>query len=265
MTDTKVDLSKPLPVPNEVPSDVIPLPSRGKVYPAGSPLCNLESLEIRAMTARDEDILTSRALLKQGKAIDALLRSCIVDKTIDVDSMLTGDRNAALVGIRMTGYGAEYKVKTACSKCDAVSPYEFDLSQIPLKMLEADPIEPLSNSFMFKLPMSKKTVVFRLSTGADERRVADDLEMMRKRGGTDSMVTTRLHSQIISIDGETDRTKLMSLVQTMPARDSRDLRKHIDNVSPGITMRQEVTCPECDESSEVDVPMGTEFFWPSGE
>jgi len=271
----KLDLSKlPTPAqqvtdmsaPNSVPTELIPLPSRGKVYPPESPLANLEALEIRAMTAKDEDILTSRALLKQGKAIDALLRNCIVNKALDIDSMLTGDRNAVLVGIRMTGYGPEYKVKTQCPKCEEFAEQEFNLSTIPLKMLDADPLEPNTNRFLFTLPLSKKHVEFRLPTGADDRAISDALDKMRKKSGagSENLVTGRLHHQIVSIDGEDDRNKLLQLVRNMSARDSRDLRKFMDNISPGIEMKQTVTCGECSESCEVDVPMGTEFFWPSG-
>lgn len=271
----KLDLSK-LPTPaqqvvdmssaNSVPTELVPLPSRGKVYPPESPLANLEALEIRAMTAKDEDILTSRALLKQGKAIDALLRNCIVNKALDIDSMLTGDRNAILVGIRMTGYGPEYKVKTQCPKCDEFAEQEFDLSTIPLKMLDAEPLEPNTNRFFFTLPMSKKNVEFRLPTGADDRAIADALDKMRKKSGagSENLVTGRLHHQIVSIDGEDDRNKLLQLVRNMSAKDSRDLRKFMDSISPGIEMKQIITCGECTLSSEVDVPMGTEFFWPSG-
>lgn len=267
----KLDLSK-LPTPQQftsesssVPTELIPLPSQGKVYPAESPLAGLDKIEIRSMTARDEDILTSQALLKQGKAIDALLRNCIVNKSLDTDSMLTGDRNATLIGIRITGYGQEYKVKVNCPKCDALSEHEFDLSLIPLKTLDIDPVQENTNLFSYVLPSSKKTVLFRLMTGNDERVIADLLQKMKKKAGpngAESLVTTRMHNQIVSIDDETDSNKLLGIVRNMSARDSRDLRKYIDNVSPGMDMKQEFTCAECGRSSEVDVPMGTEFFWP---
>ena len=75
---------------DQVPTDRVPLPSNGIVYPPNSSVCNADAVEIRSMTAREEDILTSRALLKSGKAITTLLANCIVDKSIVPGSLLAG-------------------------------------------------------------------------------------------------------------------------------------------------------------------------------
>lgn len=268
MSDEKVNLSQPRVQPGEEgyvpPTAAVPLPSKGKVYPAGSPLAGAEILEVKAMTAKEEDILTSAALLKQGKALDMLLRSCVVDRRVDLDTMLSGDRNAALIAIRITGYGQGYLVqKLECPACGEKSDHEFDLAKLPVKPLGADPVSPNSNVFSFRMPVSGKDVHFRLMTGADERELSTILERQRKiGGGLDQLVTTRLIHQILSIGGEADRLKIARTVETMPARDSRALRSHIDKIVPGVDMKQEFECPRCGESQEVDVPMGTEFFWP---
>lgn len=264
----KVSLSVAAPGPGEVgyvpPTDVVPLPSRGLVYEPGSPLALAEVVEIRSMTARDEDILTSRALLKQGKAISALIRSCLVDKRIDPELMLAGDRNAVLIAIRITGYGPEYRVEVECPRCEERSTRDFDLSKLEVKFLGAEPLERGKNEFSFVLPASRKTVVFKLFTGADERAIADLLEQTRKKAGPEAEgpITTRLLRQIVSIGGETEPARLSQIVRNLPARDSRALRTRIDEISPDVSMKQEVACPACGESSEVDVPLGTEFFWP---
>src|SRR5258708_5267862 len=156
----KVSLSTPSAVPQPgtpdyvPPTEVVPLPSKGRVYPPDFPLAGADRVEIRSMTARDEDILTSRALLKQGKAISTLLRSCLVNKQVDVDQMLIGDRNAIMVAIRITGYGAEYEVKVACPKCEVQSKHQFDLSRLAIKPLGKDPISSGKNEFEFDLPIS---------------------------------------------------------------------------------------------------------------
>ena len=265
MSEEKVNLSRAQPgdegyVP---PAAAVPLPSKGKVYPPDSPLAGAELLEVKAMTAREEDILTSAALLKQGKALDMLLRSCILDRRIDVDQMLSGDRNAALIAIRITGYGQGYTVKVECPACNEKSDHEFDLAKLPVKPLGAEPLEPNTNLFSFPLPISQKVVQFRLMTGADERELSTTLERQRKLGsGLDQLVTTRLAHQIVSIGAEKDRTKISRIVQTMPARDSRELRRYMDQIVSGVDMKQEFACLRCGETAEVDVPMGTEFFWP---
>ena len=245
------------------PAAIVPLPSLGKVYPAGSPLAGAETFLVRAMTARDEDILTSRSLLKAGKAIPALLRSCIVDRSVNVDEMLAGDRNAALIAIRVTGYGQQYKVSVDCPKCDAKVDHEFDLATLPIKRLGAEPLQPGVNEFSFRLSICQKDAVFKLLTGNDERELTTSIERAAKMNtGGDGAITTRLLQHLVSIGGEKDRNKLAAIVRNMPARDSRALRTHIENISPGVEMRQTFSCTACGEESEVEVPMGIEFFWP---
>ena len=249
----------------DVPAELVPLPSEGKVYPQGSALHNKTSVSIRAMTAKDEDILTSRALLKTGKAIPTLLQGCIIDKTVNVGEMLAGDRNAVLIGIRITGYGAEYKVVMTCPSCGGKASKEIDLSQVPIKRIPEDavPSAPGTNQFSFKLPMSGKIVIFKLLTGNDEAELLATFERTRKAGLADEIVTTRLRSQVISIDGEEDKGKLANVIRNLPARDSISLRQYIDRVTPGVDLTTTFECPSCgDIDEEVEVPLGTEFFWP---
>lgn len=274
MSDTKVSLTNPQPSathqPGELgytpPSETVPLPSRGLVYPPGTPLHMAQLVEIRSMTARDEDILTSRALLKQGKAVGALLRSCLIDRDIDPEQMLVGDRNAVLIAIRITGYGPDYEVTVDCPVCEEKSKYRFDLAKLPIKHLDVQPADPGQNVFGFMLPVSRKLVQFRLLTGADQRELTTNLERSRKAAGAgaqENTVTLSLLHSIISLGGETDRAKLAQIVRNLPALDSRKLRAYIEEISPGVEMLQQFTCAACGAEAEVDVPLGTEFFWPS--
>lgn len=251
-----------------IPAATVPLPSRGKLYPPGSPLHGKTTVDIKAMSAVEEDILTSKNLIKSGKVLDALMSSCILDKKIKVDELLVGDRNAILTSIRITGFGTEYTLKVKCPSCDRMDEFSFDLSQLPLRMLDVDPVVPGTNGFEFELPFSKRKVVFKLPTGNDEKEFSQLLENMEKAKKTtgssiDQLVTTRLKMQVISIGGETDKAKLTKLIQEMPTRDTRALRKAIEETAPDVVMKQEFECSHCDEKAEVDVPMGTEFFWPS--
>lgn len=265
MSEEKVNLrSQPGDDGYVPPAAAVPLPSQGKVYPAGSPLAGAERVEVKAMTTVEEDILTSQGLLRQGKAIDALLKSCLLDRRVDVDQMLVGDRNAALIAIRITGYGQQYTQKIECPGCGEKVEHEFDLARLPVKPLGADPVSPNTNLFSFDLPVSRKEVRFKLLTGADERELSTTMERQRKLGGlNDQLITTRLIHQIVSIGGETAGDKLARIVRTMPARDSRELRKYMEQITSGVSMKQEFDCPQCGAHEEVDVPMGTEFFWPA--
>ena len=249
----------------EVPVEAVPLPSEGKIYPADSSSHNRETIEIKAMTAKEEDILTSRALIKKGTVISALLRSCIVDKTIDVDSLISGDRNALMTAIRITGYGSDYEVEVNCPECDAKNKPTFDLSQLPINRLEIAPLAHGENLFEYTLPVSKKVVHFKFLTGKDELNMSIESDRRKKKklsGDVDNMVTARLKNSIVSIDGIDDKNKIATFIKHMPARDSRSLRKYMDDNEPGIEMKSWLTCESCYEQSEVSLPIGASFFWP---
>ncbi len=250
----------------EIPVETVPLPSGGKTYPQSSPLYNAEVVQIKAMTAKEEDILTSKALIKKGTVIETLVKSCLIDKSINVDDMLSGDRNALMTAIRITGYGADYQVDVECPACSERSKQNFDLSELPINRLTLDPLEPGENLFEFDLPVTKKKVVFKFLSGRDENEISTIAERKRKKGiVNDNSVTTRLKHSILSIDGITDKHKIGVFVGNMPARDSLALRKFIDSNEPGIEMKSWMECPHCMTSSEVRLPMGASFFWPDTE
>lgn len=248
----------------EIPTEVVPLPSAGLVYPTQSSLHGRETVEIKAGTAREEDILTSRALLKKGTVITELIRSCLLDKSINPVDMLTGDRNALMVAIRVTMYTADYDVELECNECQAKAPRTFNLAELPIRRLEISPVEEGANLFAFNLPYSKKVVRFRFLTGRDEEEIMATAEKQKKLGMQgEASVTTNLLYSIVSIDGVSDRSKIAGFVRMMPARDSLALRNYMRDNEPGITMRQEASCPVCGHGEEVSIPLGTSFLWPS--
>ena len=248
----------------EVPVEAVPVPSEGKVYPANSPLHLCKVLEIKAMTAHEEDILTSRALIQQGSVIKNLIESCLLNKNIDVNEMLLGDKNAVMVAIRVTGYGADYAASVTCPSCSKSSSQNFNLSELEIKRLEIDPVAPGENLFSFRLPVTKKDVQFRFLTGDDENEINITSDRRRKMmaGGVGSNITTRLLHQIASVDGITDKNKLNTFVKNMPAQDSRRLRKYVDDHEPGIDMKAWMACSSCGTDSKVSLPLGSNFFWP---
>lgn len=248
----------------EIPSALVPLPSKGLVYPAGTPLHNKEEVEIKGMTTQEEDILMSRALIKKGTVITELIRSCLMEPGIQVNDLLSGDRNALMVAVRITGYGPEYVAQVACPSCELKQEYSIDLSALEIKPLEIEPSAPGVNEFEFVLPVSKKKVVFRFLTGREEEEIMAQMENKKKKGiVNDNVVTTRLFFSIISIDGNKDRSTISKYIQYMTARDSLALRQYIDKHEPGIDMRHPFDCKSCGHSEVVAVPMGASFFWPN--
>ena len=248
----------------DIPHELVPLPSSGKVYPTSSTFHGIETVELRAMTAREEDILTSRALLKKGTVITELIKSCLVDKSMNPLDLLSGDRNALMVAIRITGYGADYGVELECNECGAKTTHNCDLGSLPIKRLDIEPTVPGSNVFEFKLPSCGKVVKFRFMTGRDEEEISVTAERQKKLGQTaDTNITTSLLYSIVSVDGIDDRAKISNFVKVMPARDSLALRNYMKENEPGILMRQETSCEACGHTEEVNMPLGVNFLWPS--
>lgn len=247
----------------DIPVESVSLPSQGLLYPPDHPLHGEQAVEIRCMTAREEDLLTSRALFKNGTVLTKLMQACLLNKAIDPDDMLIGDRNALLIAIRVTGYGSEYGVKLACPACNEEYDETFSLSSLKVKSLGAQPVSEGSNLFSFKLPLSGKEVKFKLLTGRDQSEIDKIVEAKKKLGSQvdPSMTMTLLHS-IVSVGAETDRSKLAGIVNNLRAGDARALRKYMVDVAPSVDMKQKTTCKLCNEESEVEVPLGLNFFWP---
>lgn len=247
---------------NKFPSEIIDLPSEGKLYPEGHP-CRDGKIEIKYMTAKEEDILTSRAYIKNGSVISKLISSCLTDKTINPDDLISGDRNALLIALRITGYGADYTLEINCPACGKTNTSTFDLSSLPIKRLQIDPVERGENIFEVQLPITKKNVRVKFLNGHDEKEMMIINERKKKNGfNVESAVTDRLARSIMSIEGITDKNKIGLFVQHMPARDSLALRRFLDDHEPGVDMKSHMTCKHCHEESEVDLPIGATFFWP---
>ena len=239
--------------------DVVQLPSKGIYYPEDHPLHNQEFVEVYYMTAAEEDILTSQNLLQSGKILDVLLANTIRDKKIDASALLVGDRNAILMWLRVTGYGAEYPVSIRCSNCAHDFKQEFNLSLVKLKDVKDQDAADMT----FELPASKSIVKYRFLTGADESVLEKSMSSRTaNKLATSNVVTTRLKLGILSVDGNTDKAMIHNFVNNMPVTDSRAFRQHLESVEPSLDMRQDTSCPLCDMSERVDVPITAQFFWP---
>jgi hypothetical protein len=250
----------------EIPVDAVPLPSAGLVYPEGHSLHKTTSVEFHAMTAREEDILMSRALIKKGTVITELIKSCLINKSIDVNSLLSGDRNAIMIAIRASGYGINYVPTFECPSCEFQTEFPVNLHELKIKPLTLEPIRPFENVFEFELPITKKIIHFRFLTGEEEEKTLKEIELKKKKGlQNNQLVTSRLASTIMSINGVDNFSQISKFVSYMPAGDSQALRKYIDENEPGVDMMVEFECtnPECNFVKKIHLPMGTEFFWPS--
>ena len=239
------------------PSEVIDLPSKGKVYPSDSPLKD-GKLEIKYMTAKEEDILTSQNLIKKGVVIDKLLDSLILTEGIKTDDLILGDKNAVMVAARILAYGPEYTCTIESPVTGEKFEHTFNLANCPFKEIEDD---VSGNLFETTLPVSKKKIKFKLITGKEEKLIDKEVIAQSKIGSQISReLTTRLKHVIVDIDGNSELGTINSFVDNMLSRDSLHLRQELNKIAPDIELSQEIDMEG--ESVKVDIPMTVDFFWP---
>ena len=246
-----------------VPTEFVELPSEGKYYPSDHPLHNQKTVEIKFMTAKEEDILSSEALLKNNLVIDRLIESLLV-QDVQVETLLLGDRSAILMAARISGYGNEYKVIHKCRKCFHENKTSFDLLNHTVNK------DCLSEDFLqskgvvynddtltldLTLPASGVEIGLRIMTGQLEKQFSDS-------ENKDGIIVNFLSSVVAKVNQNTDPGYVRSFIEAMPAKDSKYIRDLYPQLTPSVKMTAEFTCEKCYTQSEEEVPLSAEFFWP---
>lgn len=240
------------------PVETIELPSGGKFYPEGSPLRS-GKIDVKYMTAKEEDILTSTNLIQKGVVIDKLMESLIVTKGVKPDDLLLGDLNAVMVAARILAYGKDYPIELTCGSCDKKYKHTVDLSQ--LTTITPD-VEPVDGEFEATLPTGVK-VTFKLLTRRDEKAMKGELEALKKMNSSvEPEITTRLKYVITSVNGNRDVRTIREFAESMIVRDSRALRDEMKKVAPDVDFEIRASCSHCDNTVSVRMPFGVTFFWP---
>ena len=245
------------------PSERIDLPSKGYFYSDNDPL-SLGYIDMKMMTAKEEDILTSPNLLKKGIAIDKLLESLLVDKSVKLNNLLTGDKNALIFAARRLAYGDNYgPVDVTCPKCQAVNKVNIDLGELKEKELDESNFQKGANAFDYTLPNSKVSIKFKYLTDDDEKLIEkENVSMLKINKFNSTEVTSRLKRMIIEVNGDSDPAKIKSFVDGMQSRDSLALRQYIRESTPDINSTFDFCCKECGAEERAVVPMTVQFFWP---
>ena len=245
------------------PTEFVELPSKGR-YPTGHPLCGQDTIEIRYMTAKDEDLLTNRSLLRKGVAIDRVIDNLIKDNSVKGESLYIGDRNAILIYARSSAYGNIYKTKVACPSCGDTSKQNFDLKEHETyhgDEYEGFGIQGTENvTFKTTLPLSKIVAEIRPLLGADEN------QMVKKNKGSkalDNLITNQMRQFVISFNEHSDRSVVNHVIDNMTAMDSKHLRNVFKAISPDLQIKDLFECPSCGHEEEMTVPFGADFFWPN--
>ena len=246
------------------PTEFVELPSRGVFYPEGHPLHDSEVVEIKHMTAKEEDILTSEALLKSGLALNRLLQSVLVDTKIQPDSLLIGDKNAVLIAVRQTGFGDIYSTSLNCPACGESNEKDFSLDNKEIKeSVLRENVELLeSGNFLFHDDDYDLEIEIKLLRGKDETRITKSIERLKKLKKDPGNVTTMLQNIIVNVNGMTEPAAIRQVVNAMPVALSRKIRNIYEEAMPNINMYADFECDSCSHVDRSEVPINLNFFWP---
>ena len=257
----------------QFPTEVIELPSRGLIYPLDNPLAS-GKIEMKYMTAKEEDILTTQSYIKDGSVLDRLFQSLIVSNgeglPIKYVDLVTGDKNAIMIAARILGYGKDYEVEITDPFSNKKQKDVIDLTQFDNKPYDGSTqVAPHTNEFEFTLPRSQRVVTFMAMTESKERKVKHQVEELNKanrklKDETSRELTTRLKTMILSVDGDFDQRVINHFVDNeLFAVDSKALRNYINEVVPDIDLNWEFLSEETGERRVMILPMDTNFFWPN--
>lgn len=244
------------------PTEVISLPSKGLVYPESNPLSKGE-LTIKLMTAKEEDILTSAALIKKGIQLDKLLESIVVEPGVNINDLVIGDKNAILITSRILAFGPDYEAKIKDPFDGDEVDITIDLSQIKIKEVDESKLNR-KNEFEFFLPISKKNIKFKILTHGDEMMINKDIEASEKTLKQSNEITTRYRRIIVEVEGNKDMGYISNFVTNqLLAGDSKALRKHIAEITPDLDLKFDYTSPITGETEALRIPFGIGFFYPT--
>ena len=234
------------------PTEEVELPSKGLIYSKDNPLSS-GKVEIKYMTAKEEDILSNQSFIKKGTVLEKLLQSVIIDKDIKIDDLIVGDKNALLIATRILGYGKDYEITVKGED------YTLDMSTLENKEFDESKFEAGKNEFTFTTPSTGTVLTYNLSTGKLEKQIERELAGLKKINKENSSeLTTRLKHLITSVDGNEDKKDIRDFVDNrFLARDSRAFRDYVAKEQPDVNLSYVL-----DNGEEVTIPIGLNFFWP---
>ena len=247
----------------DFPTEIIDLPSKGKLYPKDHILSS-GTIEMKYMTAKEEDILTNQSYIKQGVVLDKLFKALIMTK-VNYNDILLCDKNAIMIAARILGYGKDYEISIPDPESDEMISHTVDLTDLKDKEIDWSLIDEGINAFSLTLPTSKKQVKLKLLSQGEQAKIDAELKglvKIKKEAG----LTTLLKHVIVELDGDDDKSKIRKFVDTnLLAIDSRAIRQFLKTITPEIDMSIEVPVGEAGDTFPSQLDIGLDFFWPDAE
>ena len=238
-----------------LPTEQVELPSKGLLYPKDSPLAS-GTIEMKYMTAKEEDILTNQNYIQKGIVVDKLLESLIVTK-VNYKDLLIGDKDALLIASRILGYGKDYSFTYAGEDISV------DLTTLKNKELDSTLIVDGKNEFTFDLPHTDNVITFRLLTQKNEKEIQREIDGLKKiTPSATKDLSTRMKHMITSINGVTENSAVRDFVDNgFLAKDARAFREYYGKIVPGINT---TISHEFADGVEEDlaIPINANFLWP---
>ena len=253
-------------VEHDYPTETIELPSGGVLYEEGNPLRS-GTVELKYMTAKEEDILTSQNLIQQGVVIDKLLKALCVGN-IPYHKLLLGDKNAIMIAARILGYGAEYEAEVVDPWTNEKEKLKINLQDLKHKsgLIKGKNYTDGVNEFEYELPISKRKIKWKILNHGDEVKISLDLKKSgrgKKKDDPKSELTTRLKYMIKEVDGDSSEVAINRFVKNeFLAQDSKAFREHMAEIQPDVDMSVWYYSEETGNEQKIKLPLGVNFFWP---
>jgi len=243
-----------------VPTMLVDLPSRGLLYPDGHPLKDKETIEIKYMTTKEEDILLNQNYIQSGVVLDKLVESVVLDKRVKAESILNCDKSAVQIACRINAYGENYEFEYTCTSCGTKNESSVNLSELKHYEVDFDKIKDEGGIFI-SLPITKATIKAKVLNGFDDLEIQKRIKQKQKHNLPEELLIERYRQIIMSVNGNEDPLFITNFIKNMPLRDSKYFSKEYASFLPGVDFTFESECSKCNNVNKGGVPVGISFFY----
>jgi hypothetical protein len=231
---------------SKLPADIVKIPSGGKIYPADS-ILRKGGLEMRHMTAYDEDILTNATYIRDGIVLDKLLEALILDD-IHIDEIAIFDKEALLINARISAYGGNYPIIVTDPKTSKQINSEIDLNNLTFDSVEIDTDDNGECTYY-----CENGTQLKYSYAPRKEKI-------------DSSSSNIISSFLLRTIRQVNETRSISDIEKFirydfSFKESKKFQKHVTDNQPGVLTEIEVT-GEDGGTFTAGFQFGPKLFWP---